>query len=116
MSQLTGQIRHVALEHGRSAPRQFRTQFFDYVGMIVPRIVNAVTGKEVKDDAAIRRVKFAAFAVRVFGFHLEQFEKPNPLRIDKIAVLLRWRANGGSCQGLSPDNPSGREWFVRGFT
>jgi hypothetical protein len=54
--------------------------------MVMPDVVDAVSGEEVENATAIRGVQFSTHAARVSHIHLKQIKKPHPLRIDVISV------------------------------
>src|ERR1700751_4968624 len=87
--QFTREVRHMCLDHRRTTPRQLFLQSLHNVGMIVANVVNAVSRKEVHDSAAICREKLGSHTGFVTDVHLQQVEKPHPLRIYVFCVNLR---------------------------
>ena len=50
---LASEFRDVTLQHCRTGPRKFGLQGSYYARMIVSRIVNAISGKEIENAAAV---------------------------------------------------------------
>jgi hypothetical protein len=76
----------VTLKHRRTAAIEFGLERGDDCGMVMPDVVDAVSGEEVENATAIRGVQFSTHAARVSHIHLKQIKKPHPLRIDVISV------------------------------
>src|SRR5262252_6053544 len=79
--QFSRDVRHMRLDHRRTTPRQLLLECPHHVGMIVANVVNAVSRKEVHDSASICREKLGSHTAFVTDIHLQQVEKPHPLRI-----------------------------------
>ena len=73
-------------------------------GMVVAGVVDAVAGEEVQDDVALHGVELGARAEPVFGLHLEQIEKTDPLRVDVIDISLNRGCRGDGGDGGSQVN------------
>jgi hypothetical protein len=75
------QIRHVALQHRRTAAQEFVLHRGDNRGVVVAGIVHAVAGQEIEDAPSVGRVQFRAGARFVSRIHLQQVQHPHPLRV-----------------------------------
>jgi hypothetical protein len=56
--------------------------------MIVPRVVNAISGKKIENSAAILREQLYTLTAFVLNVHLQQVKQFHPLRIYVSAVKI----------------------------
>src|SRR6267154_35824 len=85
--QFAGQFWHMALQHRWTASLHFLFQCSNYVGMVVPDVVDAVAGKVIENAAAVSGKKFASEAPFILHIHLKQIEKCGPPGINVIRVV-----------------------------
>jgi hypothetical protein len=85
---LARQFWDVALQHRRTEPRKFRLQGTYYARMIVPRVVNAIPGKEIQNATAVISKQLDALAALVSDIHLQQVKQIHPLGIYVPAVKI----------------------------
>jgi len=86
LGQFTGQLRHMALQHGGAVAIQFLLQRRDDGGMVVSGVVDAIARQKIEDAAAIGRKQFRPEATLVGHVHLQQVQQADPLRIDVLRV------------------------------
>ena len=72
----------MALQHGGPAAVEFCVERIDDLLIVVAEVVNAVSGEEVEDGAAVGGAKNFSAALDVVGIHFEQLEQTHPLGID----------------------------------
>jgi hypothetical protein len=89
LRQLTRQIRHMALQHRRAAAAKLIAKLLDDVGMIVARVVNAVSGEEVEDHIAFGSEELDAGTAHIARVHLKEIEQAHPLWVDVVCIVLR---------------------------
>src|SRR5581483_4136940 len=79
----------MCLYHRRTAALQFLLQRAHYIRMVVSHVVNAISRQEIDDALALRRQQLRPGTAFVPHIHLQQLEKPHPLRIDPRRVTFR---------------------------
>lgn len=89
LSQFAGEICNMGLDHRWTATLQFCLQGGHYVRMIMSRIVNAVSRKEVEYEATLGGKEFSTQTSLVAHIHLQQIQQPDPRWIDPFGIPLR---------------------------
>src|SRR5438309_4896796 len=80
-SKFSCQVGDVGLNHGRPAAPQFLLKRRNHVRMVVPDVVNAVSGKKIQNPSAVRHEEIRTYAELVPNVRLQQTDKPLPGRI-----------------------------------
>ena len=76
-----------------------------HIGMIVPNIVDAISRKEVDDPAPLCGKQLRSHAPLVADIHLQQLEKPHPLRVYVLLVFAQsadWLSSFNCCSHHFP--------------
>jgi hypothetical protein len=68
--------------------------------VIVAGVMDAISGKEIENAAAIAREELGSDTALVASIHLQDFEQPHPVRVDMICVE-RVESGGCVCQDQS---------------
>ena len=91
--QFAREIANVALQHHGAAVVQFRVQRLDNCGVVMAGVMDTIAGQEIENHFSGSSVKLSAGTKTVLGLHLEEAEKPDPLRVDVINICL-YRTGG----------------------
>ena len=87
----------VALQHGGAIAVELGVKGVDDLRVVMAEIVDAVSGEEVEDVAALSGEEGFAAALDIVGIHFEEVEQPHPLGIDVLRIGdLAGRALGNS--------------------
>src|SRR5207302_5562157 len=89
LSQFSGKIRNMRLNHCRTAALQFALQRADYIRMVMADVVNAVSGEEVENPPAVIGKEFHSHAALIADVHLQQVEKAHPFRVHSPGIAVR---------------------------
>ena len=87
MSQLSGKLGNVALQHGRTVTIQFPMERLYNGRVVVAGIMDTISGEKIEEAPAILGMQFNPGAAPVAHVHLKRVEKPDPLRIYVFSIL-----------------------------
>ena len=74
LSQFSSCFGHMGLNHGRTTALQFFAKRRNDRGMVVPNIVNAVTGEKIENASSVRSEQFRPRATFITDIHLQQIQ------------------------------------------
>jgi hypothetical protein len=107
LGQFTGSLRHMALQHRRTLPVQLVFYGANDCRVIMAEIVNAVTRKKVEYAAPFRGEELSSNTAFILNIHLQELQKPNPLRVYGARILLLGLAFRSISQDVILFFPSG---------
>ena len=76
----------MVLQHRRPGFVELVLESRDNAWVVVPNVVHAVSGIEIKDNAPVCKIKLDSLAVHVLDVHLQDVEQSHPLRVDVTLV------------------------------